>query len=295
MAKFRVDETTCAATDIAVDAYQSVGAMNEPLDLQIHTVYSADAEATVAASSLRLRILAGLALVVGIGWLYATCVPVWTRIEREVMVGEVMLSAFGSHANTNKPADEKSPTAPNPTEKSRAESRPVHEQRRATLQAQQRLGVITGVWMGMTILAGLCLVVGGVAGLVRPSRRLRVLGWCLTPVTLIVLGLLIAYVQREYAWLESILPRWVWPVMAGLVLTCAVFVGLGLQRRRVGLLRVGGVFVVLSACATVAALWTALRWGGLPSEGFDAMFYMKAFAMQSAFGWLLLLGTLRME
>jgi len=262
--------------------------MSETRELQIHTVFSAEQEQTLPAASPRLRVLAVLTLVVGLCWLYVTWRPVWKWIEHELMVGELMLTTMGSQPRGVLPGATKPESHARPKAESNA------QKRKATQNAQQRLGGISAGWLGLTTLMGLWLTMAGTAGLAG-GRRARRLGWLLAPIVLALGVWMIYHVQVEYAWLESILPRWVRPALVVLGVALAVAVGCILERRRVGLLRLSGMLVVLSACATLVALWAALRWGGLPSEGLDRTLYVKAFALQSAYGWVLLLSTIRLR
>jgi hypothetical protein len=233
-----------------------------------------------------LRIFAVLTVFAGVTWLYVTWKPVWKWIENELMLSEILLGAVGTQPLTPAGAETKPPAG---SAQQQAAARAA-----ATRQAQQRLGSIAIGWLGWTSLVGLWLVMCGGAGLFR-NRVFALLGMVLTPMLLGLIVWLAYHVQVEYAWLESLLPAWVRPTFAALGLALALSVGFILQTWRLGLLRTGGILVILSAALTVAGLWAALRWGGLPAEAFDTRFYVKTFALQSAYGWILLIGAFRLR
>jgi hypothetical protein len=258
--------------------------MSQPQELHIHTVYSAEAETAVAAPSLRLRGLAVLTLLVGVVWLYAT----WSVGWKWTKVGVFVLVTMDDHAAAQQQtaaedAVLRPPILPRPDANTDVQA--------AARAAHARLSRITNVWLGMIAFVGLWLTMSGFAGL-PAGGALRRIGRVLAPLVVVALGMLIWHVQHEYAWLESIMPRWVPPVLIVLMFALAASAGFALQRRRVSLLRLAGLLVILSACGTITALWAALRWGGIPMEGVDSAMYVKVFLAQSAYGWLLLIGAI---
>lgn len=273
--------------------------------LQIRTVYS---ERDIPASdgpSGRLIAIALLTIAVSAAWLYVTWKPVWGWIEHEVMIGEVILTTMGPQAqplsSSDDETDEKDKKVENDDVVVKADkaTRAEKAAKRRELAAQQkqaqaRLVATTAGWLGFATFTGLWLTMAGAAGLLRGSR-VRFVGWLLAVLILVCTGVLVWYVNREYGWLESILPKWVRPAIAGLGFSFALMLGAALNRRGIGLLRIGGVLVVLSAVLSVGALWATLRWGGIPSDKLATMNYAKVFAIQSAYGWVLLLGTLRLR
>lgn len=270
--------------------------MTDFSNLQIRTVYSAkegEARPPSTSSGLRRQVLALLTFLIGLAWLYGTWVPAYNWINPRFMVGQLMLGAFGAQVNVPlaaPSAEGDAEAAPTPKPKPRS----TNEREADTMQAQRRLAAITGGWLALSTLVGLWLIMSGSAALLT-SRSLALFGMMLTPITIGLIVWIAFYVKREYAWYESLLPRWVYPTLGSLGVLAALAAGWVLQSWRIGLLRFGGVLVILSAGATVAGLWAALRYSGLPAEAFTTAFYVKAFAVQSAYGWVLLVGTIRLR
>lgn len=267
--------------------------MSGTYDLQINTVYSAtDAAAGGVPTSLRLRLVALLTLLAAGGWLYVTWEPALDWIERRVMIGggvlmlgSMPLDPMNAGASTNSGKKETSDRA--------AASDAATAQHQAESQVRN-LAVLSAGWLGLTSLTGLWLVMSGSAGLVR-ARFTRILAYLLAPLVLVATAGLIWYVDREYGeygWLETVIPEWFWPALEGLVIGFFLVLGQLLNRRPVGLLRLGGVLIVLASAATVIALHLAFKWGGNDLDPPNTLFCAKLFGIQSAFGWLLLVATL---
>jgi len=104
-----------------------------------------------------------------------------------------------------------------------------------------------------------------------------------------------ARLMDEYASHMKVLgaTRMVWVCiawLAGLWLLVAAVLGL-LGRRVSRKLHVqAAVAMLLSTCATVAGIYVAIHWGGMPGLP-DEMFYAKIAFVQSAFAWVILLAT----
>jgi hypothetical protein len=152
------------------------------------------------------------------------------------------------------------------------------------------LGICAFGWMGLTSFAGLTLTAAGTSGLltVRRSRW----PWAITVLSVAGIVAVIWHVWARYQWAQSITPNWVKPVLCVLAALVAGAIGSVMHRRARGLLCFSGVMVVLSAIGSVAAIWAAVRWAEMPPESINRALYLRVFAIQSAYGWVLLLAAL---
>lgn len=78
-------------------------------------------------------------------------------------------------------------------------------------------------------------------------------------------------------------------LLAGGWLTLAALVGLLGARTSLRMHRQAALLIILSTVASVAGIWIAIHWGGLPDVG--APLYVKIAAVQSAYAWFLLIAT----
>jgi hypothetical protein len=88
------------------------------------------------------------------------------------------------------------------------------------------------------------------------------------------------------------MPGWVKPLALCLVVLLAGALGALFNRRCVGLTRTGGVLIICSALVSVAAVWSAVRWGQMPDDQADLKLYAQVFGVQSAYGWITLLAMI---
>jgi hypothetical protein len=282
--------------------------MSSAYDIQIHTIYSADDTTKTACG--RLRFFAVLTLVVALAWLYVTWWPMYKWVEQRIGLGELhIMSALMQDMSKPPPTvSEEESQAPDKDDapsksKRRAAARKAdraaeraeakaREARRKEVEAAGAFLAISGYgWLTVMSLIGLWLVMAGAAG-VSSAVALRLVGALVLPAGLLAAGGLSWYVWAEYQWFGTVMPDWVIPSMALLGAVVAASIGGLLNRRAVGLLRIGGGLVVFSAALSVTVIWLAVRWGQMPASQVDFALYAKVFGIQSAYGWLLLLGTM---
>lgn len=77
-------------------------------------------------------------------------------------------------------------------------------------------------------------------------------------------------------------------ILAGAWLGLAALIGLTGRRLSVRLHRQAASLMILSTLATVAGIFVAIRWGGMPPVA-DAVLYAKIAAVQSSYAWFLLI------
>ncbi len=265
-------------------------------ELQIQTVYSEDDAVASQPGTWRLRLVAVLTLAVSIGWLYIAWGPVAKRVLNEATLAGAMLQAGGSMPGLlPQTATSETPDEDGAAEDAQLTPEQRHQAWRAqqaeTQRAQITLVSLASAWIGVTTLIGLWLAMAGTAGL-RAGRWAKWLGLLIAPLALLAVGAVAWHVQKEYAWLESLMPNWVLPVLVGLGVVFGASVGAMLQRRGARMLRWGGGLVVLSAIFSVGVIWAAQHWGNLPADPMAGLSYVKVFAVQSAYGWFLLLATI---
>lgn len=284
--------------------------MAESYQIQVKTIYRAAGD-RAATSELRLRVLGSLTLTIGVVWLYVAWNPIKAWIEPKVMIGEAVmatgnmpaaqtgegaqsLQALGQILNqaaktpqptSGKRERPKSTPAPKPT--------PPPSPPPSARRVQGSLAGLALSWLGAATFVALWLVMAGVAGLSGGWSGVRRGGAVLLPLSLIALAALVWYVQRKYEWYETILPVWVRPGLFGLAILLAGSIGALASRYGWGAQRIGGYLVIGSAVFSAAVIWSAVRWGQMPAGHVDAALYAKVFGVQSAYGWLLLLGTMR--
>jgi len=148
--------------------------------------------------------------------------------------------------------------------------------------------LVTGLiaWIIAPALLGLWIAMAGAASLGGPVIVRRA-GLILALLALVSAGAAAWHIQKTTEWYESILPMWTKPVLVSLGGLFAVGIGLAMNRKALFLQRSGAVMVILSAGLTVAAFWSASRWG--PSAEPTPLFYARVFGQQSAFGWITLI------
>jgi len=84
---------------------------------------------------------------------------------------------------------------------------------------------------------------------------------------------------------------WIWVVrIAGAWLAVAGLVGLTGWRVGLTMLRQASYLMILSTIASVAGIYIAIHWGGMPPDA-DLVFYAKIAGVQSAYAWFLLIAT----
>ena len=286
--------------------------MPTPHTFEVETVFSAE-EASVSGG--RLRVLGFLTLLVGAGWLYATWGPMYRWINRTVAIGglSVAMGALDSGADVEQTAEDDlntvmgvltgRPAEAAGAEPSAPESAPPDKPTTATLDpetlgkaqlAMSFLPVAGYAWLGLATFTGLWLMMGALAA-VAPGGRARTVGKLVLAVVVVAMAGLFAYARHEWDWVESVMPSWVKPALGGLLVLLACSLGASLNRRRVWLHRAGGVLIILSALGSVAAIWGAVRWGQMPDENVDLLLYAKVFGLQSAYGWVTLVGMIGLK
>jgi hypothetical protein len=294
---------------------RQVNCVSETHHIEVKTIYAA---ADAAKAGLRLRVLGALTLLAGLAWLYVVWWPVLDRVQMPLMFGQLNiameaapaspqgekgqldLAAFnqilqgpvgngsaedpaagqGGAVDTNAAAGESAESV--------GESEVPGDGTTSLMFAGGVLVFAALAWLGAPTLVGVWLVMAGSSTL-GSTRSARTFGKVLGTAAIVGLAGLTWIVWREYQWYESILPGWVKPSMLGVGTAAGVGIGAMLNRRGAWLLRAGGWLVVASACVSVVALWASVRWGRMPGEGIDLEVYLKLFAVQSAYGWLLLL------
>jgi len=84
---------------------------------------------------------------------------------------------------------------------------------------------------------------------------------------------------------------WVWTArVAGSWLALAAIVGMTGRRAGLTMLRQAAYLMILSTIVSVAGIYVAIRWGGMPPDA-DLPLYLKIFGVQSAYAWFLLIAT----
>lgn len=270
--------------------------------LNIQTIYTERPSAPVEgrASAIVLGLVTTL---VGLAWLYLTWFPMYRWVEQKVAFGMINIPStiMNRHAaDTGQPTN---PFAglmgppPRPVDKSgkpvnfpkAAEQRKAAEAMNAEIQRATRvLQHCMGWWLGIASLAGFLLVVGGVAGGFYGSGVKRGAGLVLLACVLV--GVAVGwYGWHRYQFWQMIMPRWLVPTLLGLAITAAGALGAMINTRARFLLRLSAVMVILSAAASVAAIYVAVRWAEMPAESVNRGLYSRIFGVQSAYGWLLLI------
>jgi hypothetical protein len=297
--------------------------------IQVHTVYAADEE--VKQPSHRLRLLGLTTLLVAVAWLLVVfhnpfhnrercrgIVPdrliafnsLYAWVPRTLAFAEIEAysKATGADADGEKGGGAdlgaimgilgSAPPPPAAAGKSPPPSvgfAPISDdQRRELLRATSYRTAFGYGWLIMMAGVGLWLVAGGAAG-VSSGGSFRRSAAVVFPLTLVAAGTLAGYLWREYGWYETAMPPWAKPAMAGLLLVAAAVFGAALNRYALRLLRVAGVLTIVSAAVSVVCIWLPIRWGFMPDIGATITLYAKTFGIQSAYGWLLLLATVRIR
>ena len=85
-----------------------------------------------------------------------------------------------------------------------------------------------------------------------------------------------------YIWLGIAYVAGGWLALAGLVGVLGGRVSLRMQRQ-------AALLMILSTIASIAGIWVAIKWGGMPPLHLE--FYAKIGAVQSSYAWFLLIGT----
>lgn len=97
--------------------------------------------------------------------------------------------------------------------------------------------------------------------------------------------------QRQVVLLGIERQVWEWIVqIAGAWLAVAGLVGLTGWRVGLTMLRQAAYLMILSTIASVAGIYIAIRWGGMPPDA-DLPFYAKIAGVQSGYAWFLLIAT----
>ncbi len=97
--------------------------------------------------------------------------------------------------------------------------------------------------------------------------------------------------ERRAAILAGSLYAWLgFAYLAGGWLALASLLGLLGRRVSVRMLRQAAVLIIFSTLLSIAGIWSAIKWGGMPPQA-DAQYYAKLGAIQSSYAWFLLLAT----
>ncbi len=86
-----------------------------------------------------------------------------------------------------------------------------------------------------------------------------------------------------YVWLGIAYLAGGWLALAGLVGVLGRRVSLRMQRQ-------AALLMILSTIASIAGIWVAIKWGGMPPHA-DLELYAKIGAVQSSYAWFLLVAT----
>lgn len=265
--------------------------MAEPYEIRIHTIYSSQQEQSVARGG-GLRAVGVLTFFVGIAWLYVAWNPVWKWAQAKATIGEIVM-ATGAAGVTGAPTGEQGLSV---LTQIISDQPKAEEKKTEAANAPRRVqGILFGaavVWLILASGVAMWLMMAGAANLTG-SAAARRFGRYLLPVCALVGAAVIWYVWKKYEWYESILPGWVRPGLFALTVLTACSAGAMANRHGRGALRGGAYLVVGSAVFSVAAIWSAVRWGHMPTEHVDVSLYAKVFGVQSAYGWLLFFGTFR--
>ena len=281
--------------------------MTEIGEIRVHTVFSAE---QVERLGVRMRVLGFINILVAAAWLYVAWQPMYNWIQRTLAFGEINIATtamndgaeagqkgdlntlariMNPNANQKNAGDEKKASNAESNEEDNAAAEASREEKAAAANVARVVlaGSALG-WLGLSTLVGAWLLVAGVASLTNFAANARRFGSIVLPLSLIAIGVVVWYVWDQYHWYETLLPGWVKPTMLALLGIAAAGIGAIVNRHGLKLQRWGALLVVFSAIFSVVAIWAAVRWGQMPSEGVNVQLYAKVFGVQSAYGWLLL-------
>ena len=265
-------------------------------DIQVHTVFSATQQLP-GHRQPRLRILGLLTFLIALAWLYGTWVPMYKWVQQSLVMGELHILARLSNENADQAEHGdlntlKNIMHPPPRAKETPEEETARLQREEKAKiAQHTLAATAVCWLAITSLVGLWLAISGSAA-VMSGNIARTVGFVLTPASIAFAAGIFLYVRREYHWYETVLPHWVIPTMVACGVMFAAGLGAGLNRHARWLCRSSGVLIILASVCSMAAIWIAIRWGQMPANQVTYVSYIQIFAIQSAYGWLMLLATM---
>ncbi len=253
-----------------------------------------------------LRTVAVLTVLASFAWLFITWGPMYRWTQKTLMFGELHIASGMMNLNKSDPVssipstgtkNRKDETPEERTERrsemrrARAEKKELANQRvKEARDAQVVLAATAYGWLIVSSLAGFGLTIAGFAGL-SSKGGLRKIGMLLLPVSIIACAAIGWYVWKKYSWYETLLPEWVKPWSVGLGVAAFGSIGFMLNRHGRGVHLLAALGVITSALLSMAAIWVAVRWGQMPAEAVNAALYTKIFAVQSAYGWLLLLAV----
>jgi hypothetical protein len=278
--------------------------MTDAGDIKVHTVFSAE---QVERLGVRMRVLGFVNVLVAVVWLYVAWQPMYGWIQMRLALGEINIATGGKQGDLTTFAKIMGPNgnaAPGAQQQNGAASGNEADQAATKEQQEKRAaadlarGVLVGAafgWLGLTTLAGVWLLVAGVASLTNFAAGARRLGLAVLPLSVIAIGVLAWYVWDKYEWYETLMPDWVKPSMLVLLAIAAAAFGAIVNRHGLKLQRWGAILVIFSAAFSVLAIWAAIRWGQMPDDGVNLALYGKVFAVQSAYGWLLLLAMIGLK
>ncbi len=288
--------------------------MSDTHDIQIHTAFSSLKEPPTP--NTRLRWLGVLTFVAALGWLYITWVPMYKWVHQKMVIGELNLAATLSNQNAeaaqngglsilsgivNPDSANVSPRTNKPKKGSKTSEAIAKESQEKTERqekAKVAAGVIAGLavtWLGSASFVGMWLAMSSAAAVCSGLSSIRKFGGLLIVASLLAIIGLAWYVWQEYEWYETIIPGWVKPSMLGLAIVCAASIGTLLNRRGLWLYRTGGVLVILSALVSIGTILAAIKWGQMPADQIENTLYIKVFAVQSAYGWIILLSAIGLK
>lgn len=268
----------------------------------------------------RLRALAVVTILVSLVWLYLTWGSLYQWSQRTLMFGELNIvggmmglnpvppgstnarqddakSKSKSKAKTIKSKPKKKKTRAEVRERAAEKKRVMAKKKEAAnLRRQQAkeahvvLAATAYGWLALLSLTAFALSSAGCAGL-SSKGLLRKIGARVLPISVVASAVIVWYVWKKYEWYETLLPNWVRPTLVGLGFAAAGSIGFMLNRHGRGMHQSVGVVVIVSALLSMACVYTAVRWGQMPADQIDAVFYAKVFLVQSAYGWLILLAV----